>query len=216
MTRIGIVAAVAIYLALVMSMPLYAQQQTYPQQPVYNSAQQSSQLGTSVIPAGTTIAIRTNENIKTSQAQPGSSYSAEIAEDVMSPNGQILIPRGSPAQLSVVSTGKSTLGGNDLALALRSVSVNGRTYTVTTNTSSGGAGGTGIGANKRTAEHVGGGVLLGTLLGAIAGGGKGAAVGAILGGGAGAAAQVLTKGREINVPAESVLRFRLDQPTQLT
>ena len=36
----------------------------------------------------------------------------------------------------------------------------------------------GIGKNKRTAEYVGGGAVLGTLLGAIAGGGKGAAIGA--------------------------------------
>src|SRR5207244_7207406 len=35
----------------------------------------------------------------------------------------------------------------------------------------------GLGKNKRTAEMVGGGAVLGTLIGAIAGGGKGAAIG---------------------------------------
>jgi outer membrane lipoprotein SlyB len=73
----------------------------------------------------------------------------------------------------------------------------------------------GIGKNKRTAEMVGGGAALGTLLGAIAGGGKGAAIGAIAGAAAGGGVQVLTKGHEIRVPAETVLNFRLDQPLHL-
>ena len=63
----------------------------------------------------------------------------------------------------------------------------------------------GIGANRRTATMVGGGAALGTLLGAIAGGGKGAAIGAVAGAVAGGAAQVLTRGKEVNVPAETEL-----------
>jgi outer membrane lipoprotein SlyB len=62
---------------------------------------------------------------------------------------------------------------------------------------------------------VGGGAALGTLLGAIAGGGKGAAIGAVAGAAAGTGVQVLTKGEEIRVPAETVLNFRLDEPLQL-
>jgi hypothetical protein len=62
---------------------------------------------------------------------------------------------------------------------------------------------------------VGGGAVLGTLIGAIAGGGKGAAIGAAVGAAGGATAQVLTRGEEIRVPAESVLTFRLDQPWRL-
>ena len=57
--------------------------------------------------------------------------------------------------------------------------------------------------------------MLGTLLGAIAGGGKGAAIGAIAGAAAGGGAQVLTKGHEIRVPAETVLNFRLEEPLHL-
>lgn len=62
---------------------------------------------------------------------------------------------------------------------------------------------------------VGGGAALGTLIGAVAGGGKGAAIGAITGAAGGAAIQVLTRGKEVNVPAETVLTFRLDQPWRL-
>ena len=70
----------------------------------------------------------------------------------------------------------------------------------------------GIGKNGRTGKYVGGGALLGTIIGAIAGGGKGAAIGAIAGGAGGASAQVLTRGGDVRVPAESILTFRLQQP----
>ena len=62
---------------------------------------------------------------------------------------------------------------------------------------------------------VGGGALLGTLVGAIAGGSKGAAVGAAVGAAGGATAQVLTRGKEVRVPAETILSFRLNQPLRL-
>jgi outer membrane lipoprotein SlyB len=73
----------------------------------------------------------------------------------------------------------------------------------------------GLGKNKRTAEMVGGGAVLGTILGAIAGGGKGAAIGAAAGAAAGAGVQVLTRGKEVKVPAETQLTFQLDQPVNL-
>ena len=53
------------------------------------------------------------------------------------------------------------------------------------------------------------------ILGALAGGGKGAAIGALAGGGAGAATQVLTRGRALHIPPETVLRFRLECPIYL-
>ena len=68
-----------------------------------------------------------------------------------------------------------------------------------------------VGANRRTAEMVGGGAVLGTIIGAIAGGGKGAAIGAAVGAAAGAGTEILTKGKEVRVPSETVLNFRLDQ-----
>ena len=240
MKRIGPVAVLVLCAASLLSRPLFAQQQappppsqpeyqgpnspppapTPPNRPEYQAPDSAPPPPPSDdaysrrwIPDGTNISIRTNENINANEA--GSTYSAEIAQDVVDPNGQVLIPRGTPARLAVVSTGESAAGGHDLALALQSIRINGHTYMVETNTTNGGAGGTGVGKNKRTAEYVGGGALLGTVIGAIAGGGKGAAIGAIAGGGAGAGAQVLTKGRQINLPAESMLTFRLEQPIRL-
>ena len=67
----------------------------------------------------------------------------------------------------------------------------------------------GVGTNRRTAEFLGGGSALGALLGGVFGGGKGAGIGALAGAGSGFATQVFTRGKEVRIPAESVLRFRL-------
>jgi hypothetical protein len=76
--------------------------------------------------------------------------------------------------------------------------------------------GTGIGKNKRTAETVGGGAALGTIIGAIAGGAKGAAIGVLVGGAGGAGVEVLNSGRDVRVPAETLLNFRLDRPVTMS
>jgi hypothetical protein len=191
------------------------QNQQYPQQQNSGYYGNNGYYGPS-IPAGTQLKIRTNENIVADAQSAGRTYAAEIADDVMVRNGQVLIPRGSPAQLTVQQIGSGTMGvgNNEVALALQSVSVNGRTYNVISNTTNA-SNNRGIGANKRTAEMTGGGALLGTIIGAVAGGGKGALIGAVVGGAGGAAAQVLTRGKEVKVPAESVLTFKLDQPLML-
>lgn len=73
----------------------------------------------------------------------------------------------------------------------------------------------GVGKNKRTGKYVGGGAVLGGIIGAIAGGGKGAAIGALAGGAAGAGTQVLTRGKSVRVPAESVLTFTPQKPVYI-
>jgi len=161
------------------------------------------------IPAGAQIAVRTNEDIRASDTADGRTYAATVQQDVQDNAGTVLIPRGSNAQLVVRRSGQS-----DLALDMQSVTIDGRNYLVSTEDVERSQR-EGIGANRRTATMVGGGAGLGTLLGAIAGGGRGAAIGAIAGAAAGAGAQVLTRGKEVNVPAETVLTFRLDQPLQL-
>lgn len=162
------------------------------------------------LPAGTEIAVRTNERIDSQDSNQGRSYSAEVGQDVVDRNGNMVLPRGSEAQLVVRRIGQ------DLALDLQSVSVNGERFAVNTaDVTESGAAKQGVGDNKRTAEYVGGAAVLGTLLGAIAGGGRGAAIGALAGGAAGAGAQVLTRGSQVTVPAETMLNFRLDSPVSL-
>jgi hypothetical protein len=166
------------------------------------------------LPAGTAISVRSDQDINSQNAAEGQTFPASIMEDVRDGTGNVVIPRGLPASLVVRRmTEGGTLSSGNFVLDLDSVRVNGHSYRVSTADLEKGE--QGIGKNKRTAEYVGGGAVLGTLLGAIAGGGKGAAIGAIAGAAAGGGAQVLTKGREIRVPAETVLNFRLDTPLHL-
>ena len=172
---------------------------------------------TTVVPSGTEIHVRVDQDInaKSGNVQAGAMFPGTISRDVTDSNGNVVIPRGAPAQLAVVQTGNNS---NDMTLDLRSVDINGRHYRLDTEdtSASGSSKNGGLGANKRTGEYVGGGALAGTLIGALAGGGKGAAIGALAGAGAGAGTQVLTKGKELNVPAETELNFRLDRNVHMS
>jgi len=186
--------------------------------PSFAKAQYDSRVrddGRVVLPTGTEISIRTNETIDSRNDRVGQTFNAQVAQDVLGSSGEVLIPKGSDASLILrqISSGGTT-GSPELALDLDSMTVQGRRYTVST-TDLEKRGNQGIGKNRRTAEMVGGGAALGTLLGAIAGGGKGAVIGAVAGAAAGGTAQVLTKGKEVKVPAETVLKFKLDQPLDL-
>jgi hypothetical protein len=55
---------------------------------------------------------------------------------------------------------------------------------------------------------------VGTVLGALLGGGKGAAIGALVGGAGGAGAQVYT-GRKKEIPPETELSFKLAEDLQM-
>jgi hypothetical protein len=163
-----------------------------------------------VIPTGTALSVRTNQTISSSET--GKTFTAEIAQDITNQSGEVLVPKGSPAELVILETDSGgAVGTRTVELGLRSVTVGGKKLDVTS------AGVTqkgqeGLGTNRRTAEMVGGGAVIGTIIGAVVGGGEGAAIGAAAGAATGAAAQVLTRGKEVNVPAETVLSFRLNQP----
>jgi len=168
---------------------------------------------TGVIPAGTTFSVRTQETINSDQ--PKARYSAEVAQNITSRSGNILVPKGSSADLAIVDNSKGgTIGTSRMELVIRSVNINGKNYSIRTDSVEQ-EGTQGLGKNRRTAEMVGGGAALGTLIGAIAGGGKGAAIGAAVGAAGGATTQVLTRGDRVQVPVETILNFRLDQAWRL-
>jgi hypothetical protein len=65
------------------------------------------------------------------------------------------------------------------------------------------------GKGKRSTAMIGGGAGLGMLIGGIASGGTGLLIGGLAGGGAGTAAAGLTGNRDLDIPAESIVHFRL-------
>jgi len=168
------------------------------------------------LPAGTEVSVRSEETIDSARAAEGQTYAAEVTSDVLDAAGDVVVPSGANAQIVIRSASKGgrIRGSSDLALDLASVSVGGQMYQLST-TDLVQQGKVGMGANKRTAEYTGGGALVGTIIGAIAGHGKGAALGALSGAGAGAITQIATKGGSIKVPAETVLTFKLDRPLRV-
>jgi hypothetical protein len=165
-----------------------------------------------VVPSGTTLTVRVGQALSSKTSQAGQTFLATMAQPV-SVGGRSAIPSGSTVSGTVVSAkakGKFK-GEGELSLALRSITVHGHTYNITTqvldNTSKG--------KGKRTAATTGGGAAGGALIGGIAGGGKGAAIGALVGGGAGLVGGAATGNKQIEIPAESALSFRLSAPLTL-
>jgi hypothetical protein len=160
------------------------------------------------IETGTTLQVRTTEAID-AETIDGRVFTGTVENDVLDIEGRLAIPAGATAEL-VVRRGAD----NDLVLDLDSVTINNRRYGVDATRNRIGTSGidirnSGIGANKETARNVGGGALLGAIIGGIIGGGDAAAAGAVAGAAVGAGAQILTKGRRVQVPAEALLSYRL-------
>jgi len=166
------------------------------------------------IEPGTSVQVRTSQAIDKS-SMDGRVYTGTVDADVRDSNGRLAILRGATAEL-VVRQGPD----NDLYLDLDSITVNGQRYAVDATRHPVAKTGidiknSGIGNNDETVKNVGGGALLGTIIGAIAGGGKGAAVGAAAGAAVGAGVQVYTHGKRVNVPAETLLTYRLQSGLDL-
>jgi hypothetical protein len=175
----------------------------------FSSLAKAQRPGVDTIEPGNQITVRTTEPINARNAD-GREFLAVVDRDVVARDGDLAIPRGSDAWLIV-----RKISGDDLAVDLDSVRVDGRTYQIAAEGMEVDTGREGPGVNGRTGEYVGGGALIGAIVGAIVGGGKGAAIGAGAGAAAGAGTQVLTRGRTLAIPSESLLTFDLQQPLRI-
>jgi len=165
-----------------------------------------------VLPAGQHIVVRLNQAVGSKISQSGESFAATISEPI-EVDGKVVVPSGSEASGTIaeaVPLGRFK-GGARLRLVLDSIRVAGNSYRVQTEAVSRAAKGKG----KRTAVAVGGGAGLGAIIGGLAGGGKGAAIGAAAGAGAGTAGAAFTGNKNIVLPAETALSFKLLQAVEL-
>jgi len=163
---------------------------------------------TFTVPAGTVISVRLGETLGSKSSQPGQNFDATLAESVVVEEKEV-IPAGAGAHGVVVDAkplGRFK-GGASLQIELTSI----KDYHVQTASVNRSAKGKG----KRTAVMIGGGAGAGALIGALAGGGKGAAIGALVGGGAGTAGAAFTGNKDIVLPAETVVSFKLLQPIEV-
>ena len=80
-----------------------------------------------MIPAGTSLQVRTNDRIVADSNSVGRTYSGQIAGDVLNSSGSTLIPRGSPVTFVVLSTSRGGVtGGGELQLGIQSIDVIGK------------------------------------------------------------------------------------------
>lgn len=161
------------------------------------------------VPAGTSLVVRMGNTIDTKTANTGDTFTGTLARSV-SVEGEVAIPSGAGVTGSVVSAkspGKFK-GEGVLSVTLNSIQVGGSEVTIDTSTYAQ----TVKGKGKRTAVLTGGGAGAGALIGGLAGGGKGALIGGLVGAGAGGAGSAFTGNKDLRIPAESVVTFKLSSP----
>jgi len=158
------------------------------------------------------LTVTIYQTINTKIANNGDSFDASLAEP-LTVEGTLLLSIGTKVRGTIVtaqSAGK--LKGNAiLQLTLDSINANGTRYSIQSSEFED----VGKGRGKRTAIGAGGGAAFGAIVGALAGGGKGAAIGALAGGGAGTAGAAFTGKKDIVLPAETRLHFKLVQPVSI-
>jgi len=164
------------------------------------------------VPAGTRILIRTVDAIDSSKQKAGFRFTASLEANLQVEN-TVVAPRGSTVygRLAQASSAGRMSGSSELTLELTDIVINGTAYPLLTSTYE--VKGKGEGGN--TAKKVVGGAGLGALIGGIAGGGKGAGIGAAAGAAGGTAIAASKKGQQLQLPSESLLEFRLQQPVSL-
>jgi hypothetical protein len=159
------------------------------------------------IPAGSTLSIRINQRISVKTTPPGARFDGEVVEPWTDENGHVILPKGTPVEGIVDSSHRRGhfKGSSILQLRLTSLSLNGTRYPLETHDLTR----TKKGKGKRSAGFIGGGTGLGMLIGGVASGGTGLLIGGLAGGGAGTAVAGLTGNRDLDIPAESIVRFKL-------
>ncbi|MGH9708908.1 MAG: BON domain-containing protein, partial [Candidatus Acidiferrales bacterium] len=133
-----------------------------------------------VVPANTTMSIRMIDGVDSSVNQPGEIFHASLDAPIVVGDG-VVVPQGADVYVRLVSAssaGRMT-GKSELHLELVKLEFQGRSYPLVSSTYDL----SGSSRGKNTTKKVAGGAILGTLLGAIADGGKGAAIGAAAGAG---------------------------------
>ena len=162
------------------------------------------------IPVGQEIDVRIQTELTSDTAQVEDRFEATTVVDLYEGN-RVLIPAGSVMRGLVTSVNRAsrTDRKGSLTVAFNQVTVSGRNYpmrgTVTEAIESSGI--------KGEAGRIGAGSAVGAIIGGIIGGVKGALIGVLVGGGG---TMVATEGKDVTLPAGTILRVRLDTPPEIS
>jgi hypothetical protein len=162
--------------------------------------------------AGSTIPVRVTQTLDSATTQVGDTFSGVIASDVIQ-DDLVVLQRGTTVtgRVTEAKDAGHFSGNSLLTVELSGVNRRGERIAITTEPYS--VKGAGRGSN--TAKKAGIGAVGGAILGGILGGGKGAAIGAGVGGAGGAGINAVTKGQEVQIPSESIVRFRIANSVQV-
>jgi hypothetical protein len=164
------------------------------------------------VPAGTRLLVRMVDSVDSSKQKAGYRFTANL-ETNLQLHDEVVAPAGTKVygRLQNAKSAGRMSGGAELTLELTDIVINGTAYPLLTSdyeVRSQGKGGS-------TAKKVVGGAGLGALIGGLAGGGKGAAIGLGAGAAAGTTISAAGKGKQVTIPSESLIEFRLQQPVTL-
>ena len=164
------------------------------------------------LPRGTRLQVRLNQSINVKHVQSGDRFSGTLAEPIVEDN-TVAVPAGSEATGEILMAHRRGVfkGRSVLTLTLTRLDVKGTQYRIDTSDLSRSKKGKG----RRSAAFIGGGAGMGMLIGGVATGGVGLLVGGLAGGGAGALGAAFTGNRDLSIPAESVVSFRLQNEVTL-
>src|SRR5262245_6393865 len=169
----------------------------------------SSSSGRNSIPTGQEIDVRLQKELTSDTGQVEDRFEATTAVDLYRGN-DVLIPAGSMMRgvVSSVNRASRTDRKGSMTVAFDQMTVNGRAYpmrgTVTQALESEGI--------KGEIGRIGAGSAVGAIIGGIIGGTKGALLGVLIGGGGTIAA---TEGKDVHLPAGTVLRVQMDTPPNI-
>jgi hypothetical protein len=163
------------------------------------------------IPVATEFDVRLQNPLSSKVSQVEDRFEATTMVDLRDERGRVMVPAGSVMRGVVSSVNRATRMDRKgaMTVAFDRVTINGRSYPIRATVSQA-LESEGIMGEK---QKIGIGAGAGAILGAILGGAKGALAGILIGGGGTIAA---TEGKDVELPAGTVLRVRLDSPLTLT
>ena len=162
------------------------------------------------IAVGTEFDVRLQSALSSRTSQVEDRFEATTMVDLRDDGGRVMVPAGSLMRgiVSAVKGATRTDRKGSLAVTFDRVTIEGRSYPIRATVSQA-LESEGIMGEK---EKIGIGAGAGAILGAIFGGAKGALAGILIGGGGTIAA---TEGKDVELPAGTVLRVRMDSPLTL-